>query len=177
MEYLDILTNKGIYTGKTATKEECHEKGYWHRSAYAFIINSQNEVLLQIRSHLKKVEPNTIDISVGGHVLAGEFGVNALIREVKEELGIEIDEKSFKYLTCSISENIEKDKNIINRQFNEYFVIYKDAEIDKLKIQPEEVEEVKYFKKDEILDKIRNHPEEMCTKDMAWKLLEMYYKK
>ena len=69
-----------------------------------------------------------------------------------------------------------KDKNIINRQFNEYFVIFKDVKIDEIIIQPEEVEEVLYYNKNEILDKIRNHKDEMCTKDMAWKILEMYYK-
>ena len=95
MEYLDILTENGIYMGKTATKKECHENGYWHRSAYAFIINSNNEVLLQKRSHLKKVEPNTIDITLGGHILAGEFGIDALIREAKEELGIDLKKKKF----------------------------------------------------------------------------------
>lgn len=176
MEYLDILTENGIYIGKTATKKECHENGYWHRSAYAFIINSNNEVLLQKRSHLKKVEPNTIDITLGGHILAGEFGIDALIREAKEELGIDLKKEDIQYLTCSTSENIEKDKNIINRQFNEYFVIFKDVKIDEINIQPEEVEEVSYYNKNEILDKIRNHKDEMCTKDMAWKILEMYYK-
>lgn len=177
MEYLDILTENGVYTNQKAEKLECHQKGYWHRSAYAFIINSKNEVLLQIRSHLKKVEPNTIDITLGGHILAGEFGIDALIREAKEELGIEIKENDIKYLTCSTSENIDNKKNVINRQFNEYFVIFKDIQIDKLIIQPEEVEKVIFFTKDEILDKIRNHKEEMCIKDMAWKILEMYYEK
>lgn len=177
MEYLDVLTENGIYTGKKASKSECHQKGIWHRSAYAFIINSKNEVMLQIRSHLKKVEPNTIDITLGGHILAGEFGIDALRREAKEELGIEIKEDDIKYLTCSTSENIDKEKNIINRQFNEYFVIFKDIQIENILIQPEEVERVLYFKKDEILDKIRNHKEEMCVKDMAWKILEMYYAK
>ena len=35
------------------------------------------------------------DVTVGGHVDSGEFGRQALIRETKEELGIEISDSIF----------------------------------------------------------------------------------
>ena len=35
------------------------------------------------------------DVTVGGHVDSGEFGRQALIRETKEELGIEISDAIF----------------------------------------------------------------------------------
>ena len=86
MEEFDVLNENGEFTFKTATREECHTKGLWHRAVYAFIFNKNGDVLLQKRSNQKKLWPNLWDITAGGHVLAGEFGKDALKREVKEEL-------------------------------------------------------------------------------------------
>lgn len=83
MEYFDVLNENGEFTGKVETRENCHEKGLWHRAIYGFIFNEQGEVLLQKRSKTKKLWPGLWDITAGGHVLAGEFGEQALIREVK----------------------------------------------------------------------------------------------
>ena len=45
MEIFDVLNEYGEFTGKTATREECHKKGYWHRAVYAFIIDNNYEGL------------------------------------------------------------------------------------------------------------------------------------
>lgn len=46
-EKLDVLNEFGEFTGKTATREECHKNGFWHRAVYAFIIDQNSNVLLQ----------------------------------------------------------------------------------------------------------------------------------
>ena len=55
--------------------------------------------------------PNMWDVTVGVHVDSNEFGRQALIREAKEELGIDIQDDEIKYLISSTS--INKKKNII----------------------------------------------------------------
>ena len=47
METLDVLNEYGEFTGKIATREECHKNGYWHRAVYAFVIDSNGRILLQ----------------------------------------------------------------------------------------------------------------------------------
>ncbi len=54
MEYFDVLNEYGEFTGKTATREECHKKGLWHRAVYGFIFNNKGDILLQKRSKNKK---------------------------------------------------------------------------------------------------------------------------
>ena len=56
------------------------------KAVYAFIIDDKGNVLLQKRSANKKLWPNLLDVTTGGHVDSGEFGRQALIRETKEEL-------------------------------------------------------------------------------------------
>lgn len=111
-----------------------------------------------------------------GHVDAGEFGRQAIIREAKEELGIEIDDKDIRYLVGSTSENIQGD--IINRHYNECYLIIKDIDISDIKLQEEEVSEVKYFSKEELLKRISNNYDGLTAKTGAWnflgKILERY---
>ena len=120
-EKIDVLNELGEFTGKVATRDECHQKGLWHRAVYAFIIDKKGNVLLQKRSANKKMWPNMWDVTVGGHVDSNEFGRQALIREVKEELGIDIKDEDIKYLIGSTS--INKKENIDIK----YFLFYLES--------------------------------------------------
>lgn len=175
-EKFDVLNELGEFTGEVATRYECHKRGFWHRAVYAFIINKQGDILLQKRSNSKKLWPNLWDVTVGGHVDAGEFGRQALIRESKEELGIDIDDNDIKYLVGSTSTNVQGD--IINNHYNECYLITKDIDISTIKLQPEEVAEIRFFSKDEILKRISNNYEGLTEKTGAWnflvKILENY---
>ena len=165
-----VLNELGEFTGEIATREECHKQGLWHRAVYAFIIDDKGNILLQKRSENKKLWPNMWDVTVGGHVDAGEFGRQALIREVKEELGIEIKDDDVKYLIGSTSINEQGD--IINKHYNECYLITKNIDISDIKIQKEEVSEVRYFSKDELLKRISNNYEGLTDKTGPWNFLE-----
>lgn len=169
-EKFDVLNEWGEFTGQVATRKECHEKGYWHRAVYAFIINDKKEILLQKRSENKKLWPNKWDVTVGGHVLAGEFGRQSLIREIKEEFNIDIKDNDIKYLLGSTSVNIEG--NIINKHFNECYLITKNIDISKIKLQEEEVKEIRFFTKEEILNMINDNYKDITEKKSAWHFLE-----
>mgnify|MGYP004521848197 CR=1 FL=1 len=174
-EKFDVLNEFGEFTGEIATREECHRRGLWHRAVYAFIIDSNKNILLQKRSNNKKLWPNKWDVTVGGHVSSGEFGRQALIRETKEELGINIDDNDIKYIVGSTS--INKQGDIINKHYNECYLITKNIDISKMKIQKEEVSEVRYFSKDELLKRISNNYEGLTEKTGAWNFLEIILEK
>ena len=176
MESFDVLNEYGEFTGKIATREECHKNGCWHRAVYAFIIDNNGNVLLQKRSANKKLWPNMWDVTVGGHVDSGEFGRQALIRETKEELGIEISDEDIKYLVGSTSINEQGD--IINKHYNECYLITKNIDVSNVVIQKEEVSDVKYFSREELIKRIDNNYEGLTEKIGAWnflkKILERY---
>ncbi|MCI8344916.1 MAG: NUDIX domain-containing protein [Clostridia bacterium] len=174
-EYFDVLNENGEFTGKIATRKECHEKGLWHRAVYAFIIDKSGNVLLQKRSENKRLWPNKWDVTVGGHVDRGEFGRQALIRECAEELGLNIKDEDIKYLVGSTSINEKGD--IINKHFNECYLITKDIDISKIKLQKEEVSEIRYFSKEEILDRIKNNYEDLTEKTGVWNFLQEILKR
>lgn len=109
----------------------------------AFIENSNGEFLFQMTSKRK----NNVWATTGGHVKSGQTSMEAIMEEINEELGIEIDSseitlfKTYKYEDA----------------FKDVFYIKKDIDVNKLKLQLDEVEYVKYLSKDEIIELINNN--------------------
>ena len=172
-EMVDVLTETGKFTDNVEMKQLCHKKGLWHKAVAVFIINSKNQVLLQKRSKNKKMWPDMWDISAGGHVLAGEFGFQAIIREIKEELGLSVKKEEIIFIGCSTS--INKKGDILNKHFNEYYIVTKDIDEKNLSLQKEEVSEVKWINKEEIIERIKNNYDEITDKEGCWEYLIKYY--
>lgn len=88
-EMFDVVTERNEVTGQTP-RGEVHAKGLLHRAVHVFVFNKRGEVYLQKRSHLKDVHPLVWDSSAAGHLDVGESYSACALREVKEELGIEV---------------------------------------------------------------------------------------
>lgn len=76
---------------KPRSRNEIHKQQLRHRSAHMLIFNSKGQVLLQKRSLEKEDFPGCWDVSVSGHVCAGETYHQCIIRETMEEVGIEVN--------------------------------------------------------------------------------------
>ena len=156
MEYFDVIDSHGDFTNEIASRKECHEKGLWHKAIVVQIISTDNKrVLLQKRSANKRMWPNLWDVSSGGHVLTGELGYQAGIREAKEELGVDLKRDELEFIGATTSENIQKD--IINRHYNEYYIVHKDIDLNDITIQEDEVQEVKWFNVEELKKRVNNN--------------------
>ena len=174
VEFFDILNNNGEYTNNVASREECHRKGLWHKAVVVFIISNDNKkVLLQQRSSKKKLWPNLWDITAGGHVLSGELGYQSVIRETKEEIGIDLTKNDLEFIGATTSENIKGD--IVNRHFNEYYIAHCDIDLKNDNLQEEEVQDIKWFDKEEIIKFINNNYESLTEKIGCWDYLVKYF--
>src|SRR3989344_7169383 len=79
------------------TRYDCHhDKRLIHRAAGIVIFNKQGQILLQKRSKFKDLNPGMYTISASGHVSKGDTYKKAALRELQEELGIQIPLKRVK---------------------------------------------------------------------------------
>ncbi len=85
-EWVDELSPEGKIIGRVE-KMDAHLRGINHPAVHVWVVDSQERVVLQYRSHLKKIYPLKWDSSVGGHVHAGEHLLTGAQREMSEEIG------------------------------------------------------------------------------------------
>jgi 8-oxo-dGTP pyrophosphatase MutT (NUDIX family) len=99
--------------------------------------------LFQLRSKTKSTHPNKLHISAAGHLSVGE-SIESGIREVKEELGIDVDFNSLRYLGCRRQfEDIPTPKGVFyNREFVNTYLLKDDTPLDQYILQPDELDGV-----------------------------------
>ena len=164
MEFLDVLTENGTRSGEIATRKEVHEKGLWHRIALVAVINSENKILMQQRSATCKKFPLLWDLAMASHVQSGEDSITTCVREINEEIGLQIEYKAqvkdFRFIT-SFRNHHEYDevggKHLIENQYYDLFVLRKDIDLSELTYNDGEVSDAKWVTYTEIQKLLNNN--------------------
>lgn len=143
-ELIDILTADGKPTGKTALKSEAHKNGWFHATVHIWLFTSDEKILLQKRALTKKVFPGLWDISVAGHIAAGETILSSAKREIFEEIGLAIDEKDLIKIGTRIHQ-VSHANGIIDNEHHHVFIAELQKPISELKMQEEEVAAIQLF--------------------------------
>lgn len=154
-EMIDVLDEKtGDLTGEIISKSEAHRIGKWHGSIHILIVNKdKKKTLLQKRCEQKKLYPNMWDIAVGGHISAGENPLISAQRELEEELGLNLNNLDVTEID-KIKEQLSNN-GVISNEYVTIYVAYGDVDISKIKLQKEEVSEIKWCSKKELNELIK----------------------
>lgn len=159
MELLDVLDEEGNLTGKKEDKDIIHEKGLWHREVCVLIRYRKGEYLIQKRAATKKQAPNKWGMTAG-HVDAGEDFEEAMIREIREELGIEVALEELTPL-ATFKEAFENETTT-NNNYTKYYFYETNRKIEDYTICLEELSELKYITIEE-MEKAVEKKDENCS--------------
>ena len=88
-----ILVNKLDEQIGLMPKMEAHEKAILHRAFSVFVLNNQNEIMLQQRAHQKYHSPLLWTNTCCSHQREGETNIQAGNRRLYEEMGFNTDLK------------------------------------------------------------------------------------
>lgn len=126
-------------TGRQVDRETAHSTGAAHEAVHLWIIRSKGggrEVLFQHRSPHKQIHPDCLDITVGGHVPYG-FGGNKVLKEAREEIGIEPDAKRLVDLGWCRYE--ERQGAIFQREFLHVYLLLDNRSLSRYRFNDGEV--------------------------------------
>jgi isopentenyldiphosphate isomerase len=143
-EYIDILDALGNLTGERCLKSVAHQQGFYHATVHVWFYTSDRKILLQKRGALKKTYPNRWDVSVAGHVQAGESIEEAALREVAEEIGLTIQKEDLRKIAVRKGERSHPN-GILDNEFYHVFVVELTKGVDSLKKQDSEIDDLQLF--------------------------------
>jgi isopentenyl-diphosphate delta-isomerase len=141
-ELIDVLDIEGYKTGKTCLKSIVHKTGLYHATVHIWFYTNKGKVILQQRAASKIIYPLLWDVSVAGHINATESFKSGAVREIKEEIGLIINENEL--VKIGVFNSFQKyDTGIIDNEFHHVFIAKLKVGIDQLICQEEEVEALK----------------------------------
>ncbi len=182
MEFLDIVDTNGNPTGKTVDRKTAHREGLLHRTSHVWIMRRKEgrlQVLLQKRCQDKDSFPGCYDISSAGHIPAGFDYRESAVRELKEELNVDINPDML--IDCGLIhihfDEVFHGEEFRDRQVSRVFLLKLDKESDEFTVQKEEIDEVRWMDYEKCLDSVENNRIPNCIRIEELKMLEPHFDK
>ena len=151
-ELLDVVNDADAVTGQ-AMRSLVHQQGLWHRGVHVFLFNKRGDMLIQKRSADRTNSPSLSDCSVSEHVKAGESYLEAAVRGLKEEMGVE-------GIELSRRGKIQMKYGVNDNEISEIYEGRLDGQ--QIKFDPGEISEVKFMSLGEIQVGIVEEKEKYC---------------
>lgn len=157
-EFLDIVDEDGNNTGVTKLKSEVQKNGDWYRSAHVWIVNN-GQIMLQKRVSSKNFFPDKFDVACAGHVRSGENYTEAALREIREELRIDVAPKDLIFIGLRKQVSVIKEKNLISKAIMGIFCVKLTCKIEDIKFNKSEISEIKMFNPEDLKTLLRKNPD------------------
>lgn len=155
MEIRDLYDENKNITGELIKVGDKIPKDRYILVVCIWMQNSKGELLIQQRSLTKNTCPG-MWATTGGHPKSGESSVQGIITEVKEELGVNLNENEIELIKTFKEEEA----------FVDLYYIKKDIDIEKVILQEEEVNNVKWVSIEKLEEMIQNEEFAVIHKDL-----------
>lgn len=151
-EIFDVVNERDEVVGQAA-RSEVHRRQLNHRAVHVLVFNARGELFLQKRSMQKDCFPGTWDSSASGHLDRGEDYDACAVREVREELGVQLagtPERLFKVEACA-------------ETGHEFVWVYQCRHDGPFTLHPEEIERGGWFAPEEVSRWMGERPAEFAS--------------
>lgn len=146
-EIWDVYNRNKQKTGRIHQMGLPLRKNEYHIVIHAWVVNSNDEVIMTKRHKSKKICPNKWECTEGS-ILAGESSIEGAIREIKEEIGLSFEKEEGIFLTSFI---LERSKTIIDA-----FMFRRYVKLENLILQENEVSEAMIVDREKYFEMCKN---------------------
>ncbi len=152
MEEMVVLVSENDEVLGQMEKMAAHENGILHRAFSVFLFNDNGEMLLQKRAARKYHSPGQWTNAVCSHPRIQETFLEGAKRRMMEEMGIEAEiEEKFHFIYKA-----EVGNGLLEHELDRVFVgTYNGS----FRLNPDEVEAVRYISMDDLEMEMKEHPE------------------
>ena len=157
-EIWDIYDRNKNKTGRFHKRGLALNKDDYHIIIHAWVVNSNDEVIITKRHESKRICPNMWECTEGS-ILAGESSVEGAVRELEEEIGLSFKKEEAVFLTSFV---LEESNTIVDS-----FMFRRDVKIEDLVLQENEVSDVLIVNREKYL--------EMCKKGDIISSIRYFY--
>jgi isopentenyl-diphosphate delta-isomerase type 1 len=138
-----------------------HAHGLLHRAVHVFVFNRRGDIFLQKRSMKKDRQPGVWDSSCSGHVDSGENYDQTAVRELQEEIGLQVAQTPHRLFKIDACEETDA----------EFVWVYRCESEGPFVLHPDEIECGGWFTREQVTKWIAEKPQEFATAFvLIWKL-------
>lgn len=173
MEFLDIVDENGNPTGQVVERTVAHAQGIPHRTSHVWLLRQREhktQILLQKRCSTKDSFPGCYDISSAGHIPAGCSFEESAVRELAEELGVDVKVEDLQEcgLRTIVTDEVFYGKPFHDRQVSKVFVLWYDREESDFSPQESELDGVLWMDLNDCLAAVQANsiPHCICLEEL-----------
>jgi isopentenyl-diphosphate Delta-isomerase len=172
-EIFDVVNERDEVVGQ-APRREVHARKLRHRAVHVLVFNSRDEVFLQKRSMLKDTAKGKWDSSSSGHLDAGEDYDTCAVRELREEIGLDLSEgralrvpkmeheSGTRGTRPSALEKLFKIEACAETGW-EFCWVYRCASEGPFQLHPEEIETGDWFAREKVASWVAERPQDFAS--------------
>lgn len=152
MEKLDIYDEEQNYIG-VEDRDIVHRDALWHKTVHCWLYDKEGNVYFQIRKDEEKLYT-----TASGHIKAGESVKEGFGREIKEEIGIDVDyeEAILVEVNKFVMDKTKKDGTIFrDRAFANVYVLDFESDINSFDFDEDEIMGVVKVKAKETIELLK----------------------
>jgi isopentenyl-diphosphate delta-isomerase type 1 len=151
-EIFDVVDERDEVIGKKP-RNEVHRLGLMHRATHVLVFNKRGQVFLQKRSMKKDRQPGLWDSSASGHVDSGEEYDVCAVRELREEIGLQVSELPERLFKLAAGPETDQ----------EHVWVYRCEAEGPFQLHPDELERGDWFELDEVTRWMKERPEDFSS--------------
>jgi isopentenyldiphosphate isomerase len=151
-EIFDVVNEADEVIGRKP-RSQVHAEGLMHRAVHVLVFNGRGELFLQKRSMKKDRQPGLWDSSASGHVDSGEDYDACALRELHEEIGLELAACPNRLFKLAASEQTDK----------EHVWVYQCLAEGPFSLHSDEIERGGWFSVQEVTRWAGERPQDFAT--------------